>query len=371
VKSTSVASEPPSKKTTGFRVTRDADAPKLKLPQQLLDVDNVMNGTMTTERRLNAVAASVLNSGFPNGQSLWDYNITGSGQFVQVTDTGFDDASCWLRDTDSASNLTGDLNTDYQVPRSTWDAPTTDFTKRKVVQYIAFPETGTDYDYDYENGHGTHCAGTIAGKIADDRDYAASVAELESACANLYGDDGCAEYETRCDALFCPTCTYATYCNKMCGLCPGEDEKGTAPDAKLMVFDFGNDNGGLSVPNNYYYQLFRPAYDNGARISSNSWGSAVYDYDYKSAMTDEYIYDTDDMLILFAAGNNGGTDGDVSVMQQALSKNCMTVGAGESSFPATTVASFSSRGPTADGRLAPDVIAPGDHLDVSLFYLPQ
>ena len=435
----------------------EAAAPKLQDPRKV----SRRLGSGETMRPLNSVGSSVLLSGFPYEQDLWAYNITGEGQFVQVTDTGFDDASCWMRDTDSAGDLTGELNADSQVPRSTWDDPTTDFTKRKVVQYIAYPYTGGDFDFDYEAGHGTHCAGSVAGKIAHDGDYNASIAELErttGTCADTdngavdqYGDS-CAGYTAEaatgwssgygnwcgmyddsdftsngmccaCGAGYNPppehtigTCAdtdhgavdqyggscadytaeqanpqaipwgwYGIPCgqwddrdfssNDMCCACGAgyspEDEKGMAPDAKLMVFDFGDAEGSFALmPNNYYYQLFPPAYDNGARISSNSWGTSSGEYDSSCAIFDEYIYDVDDMLVLVAAGNegseygDGGNYGDTSIGQPAVSKNCMTVGAGESSSPMTTVADFSSRGPTLDGRLLPDVIAPGNPLNV-------
>lgn len=47
-------------------------------------------------------------------------------------------------------------------------------------------------------------------------------------------------------------------------------------------------------------------YRNKARISSNSWGSEdEYYYDSFCSQTDEFVWDYNDMLILFAAGNEG------------------------------------------------------------------
>jgi subtilisin family serine protease len=102
-------------------------------------------------------------------------------------------------------------------------------------------------------------------------------------------------------------------------------------------------------------------------------------------------------LILFAAGNdgvdrdrNGVVDGG-SVTPPGTAKNCLTVGAAESvrgrggyqlpygqlwpsSFPANPlrndkpsdnagdIAAFSSRGPTRDGRIKPDLLAPGTNI---------
>ena len=47
-------------------------------------------------------------------------------------------------------------------------------------------------------------------------------------------------------------------------------------------------------------------YNNDVRISSNSWGSRdEFFYDSFCSQTDEFVWDHDDMLILFAAGNEG------------------------------------------------------------------
>jgi subtilisin family serine protease len=68
-----------------------------------------------------------------------------------------------------------------------------------------------------------------------------------------------------------------------------------------------------------------------------------------------------DLLVLFAASNDGVEHGDASIGSPGNGKNCLTVGAAESiALPIDTVASFSSRGPTSDGRLKPDVVGPGD-----------
>ena len=73
------------------------------------------------------------------------------------------------------------------------------------------------------------------------------------------------------------------------------------------------------------------------------------------------------MLIVFAAGNDSYEDdddwtsnGDGSVLAPGVAKNTLTVGAAENIFDADTVAGFSSRGPTLDMRIKPDVAAPGD-----------
>ena len=175
------------------------------------------------------------------------------------------------------------------------------------------------------------------------------------------------------------------------------------------------------IPDGYYLvglpgdlqELYQQAYDAGARIHSDSWGAAVdgaYTVDSESA--DAFVWAHPDFTLLFSSGNNGvdlDGNGQVdpgSVGSPATAKNVITVGASENdrranwacdpslaytgcaaqggqntlftygstwpdSFPvnplrddpsagnAEQMAAFSSRGPTTDGRIKPDVVAPG------------
>ncbi|KAA3656817.1 MAG: hypothetical protein DWQ04_30000 [Chloroflexi bacterium] len=200
---------------------------------------------------------------------------------------------------------------------------------------------------------------------------------------------------------------------------------GTAPGASLVfqaIEDYVDMIGNcVNYADGYYLlglpddltDLYQPAYNAGARIHSNSWGSSLAgDYTADSAITDQFIWNNPDMLITFSAGNDG-TDGngdgivdDDSIGSPATAKNVLTVGASEndrdgnwdcdtslsytycaflggqndiftygavwaSDFPSAPIrtdpsagnaeqmAAFSSRGPTDDGRIKPDVVAPG------------
>jgi subtilisin family serine protease len=140
--------------------------------------------------------------------------------------------------------------------------------------------------------------------------------------------------------------------------------------------------------------LFQFAYDKGARIHSNSWGGGdAGAYDEQCRQFDEYVWKHRDFCFIVAAGNDGtDKDGDgkinlMSVTSPGTAKNCITVGASENrrpefntqtyggwwpeDYPATPIrsdpmadkpdeiAAFSSRGPTRDNRIKPDVVAPG------------
>lgn len=152
------------------------------------------------------------------------------------------------------------------------------------------------------------------------------------------------------------------------------------------------------VPVNLY-ELFEPVYrDTSARIHSNSWGAPDRGaYSLFSLQVDEFVWDHKDFLIIFAAGNDGvdaNGDGIIdrgSLYSPATAKNCIAVGASEnvredgglsdytwgylgfldgtwSAAPISDdylsdnengMAAFSSRGPCLDGRIKPDLVAPG------------
>jgi len=135
--------------------------------------------------------------------------------------------------------------------------------------------------------------------------------------------------------------------------------------------------------------LIADAYQDGARISNNSWGDVGSDGIYNS---DSQAYDTavravsnQEMVIVFSAGNDGPTAD--SITPPGTAKNVITVGAAENvrslstanggnnpagqdgcttydtdANSANAVADFSSRGPCADGRFKPDLVAPGTHI---------
>jgi hypothetical protein len=140
--------------------------------------------------------------------------------------------------------------------------------------------------------------------------------------------------------------------------------------------------------------LFQFAYDQGARVHSNSWGGGDPGaYDDQCRQFDDFVWKHKDFCFVIAAGNDGtDRDGDGQINPQSVTspgtaKNCVTVGACENlrpefddetygrwwpdDFPerpfhddpmadnADRVVAFSSRGPTADGRVKPDVVAPG------------
>ena len=98
-------------------------------------------------------------------------------------------------------------------------------------------------------------------------------------------------------------------------------------------------------------------------MSAGAWANS---YDAQAMQVDQFMWNHPDFLIFFAAGNDGSNTNTVTTPSTA--KNCVTVGAlgndGVSgSETLEDIASFSSRGPTADGRLKPTIVSPGVAID--------
>lgn len=174
---------------------------------------------------------------------------------------------------------------------------------------------------------------------------------------------------------------------------------GVAPEAELVIQSLLDASGNLGGIPPDIGDLFQQAFDAGARVHTNSWGTPLKgQYDLRAQQLDTFVWGNPDMLILFAAGNegvdadsNGVTDTE-SLGAPAAAKNCIAVGASESlrlsgglqstygtgqwapHFIADPIgsdhisdnpdgmAAWSSRGPTKDGRIKPDIVAPGTNI---------
>ncbi len=255
----------------------------------------------------------------------------GEGQLVCVADTGFD----------QGSRIPSEVHKAFVAPES-------GLVRVKALHALGRPGDSSHPDPNSSDpdGHGTHVCGSVLG-------------------------DG----------------TYAS---------TGERIQGTAPKATLVMQSVLRKNGDLGgIPANLG-NLFAPPYnDDGIRIHTNSWGAFSdpfhqIEYNGQSKAIDDFVHAHRGMVILFAAGNDGmdtvPRDGVVDRAQvgaEAAAKNCISVGASESyrpdinlryssfGFPKEPLRSdevadnpqgmvaFSSRGPTREGRIKPDVVAPG------------
>jgi uncharacterized protein YfaP (DUF2135 family) len=142
---------------------------------------------------------------------------------------------------------------------------------------------------------------------------------------------------------------------------------GVAPEAELYFQALQRDSDGNFYSPSLNYML-NSAHSAGARTHTNSWGAKTNfgkyttdseDVDDRSNYYDDIVANRQGITTLFATGNDGPGVG--SVTPPATAKNAIAVGNHHNrgiSAP-DTLASSSSRGPTDDGRIRPDVTAPG------------
>ena len=145
---------------------------------------------------------------------------------------------------------------------------------------------------------------------------------------------------------------------------------GVAPAAELYFQAMENDNtGNFQSPS--LNSLLNSAYGAGARTHTNSWGnsggfgeysSESQDVDDRANYYDRYYSGAEGLTILFAAGNDG-PDSD-TITPPATAKNAVTVGMHQNRYQGAPdfIMEGSSRGPLDDGRIKPDILAPGGYV---------
>ncbi|HWQ12020.1 MAG TPA: S8 family serine peptidase [Roseiflexaceae bacterium] len=343
-----------------------ADSAQLDAIAHVLDVAWVQNFLLPEKHDEYArviIGANAANAA-DGGASGRGYD--GSTQTAAVADTGFYGGTA----ASAPADFSGRVSSIFNWPGAT------DSCFQQIVD---------DGARDVDSGHGTHVAGSVLSNGASAGQLGRGIAPA----ARL---------------VFQATENYVVTSN----FC--------------KTFGYPNDYYLTGLPSDLR-QLFQQAYSAGARIHANSWGSAAAgDYTAYSANADDFIWTHRDMTITFSAGNegtdanaNGVIDND-SIGAPATAKNVITVGASEnqrgdnypcdttltytsrdatyqsgqncpsmggqnllgtygqrwgSDYPANPIAgdltagnqeqmaAFSSRGPTDDGRIKPDVVAPG------------
>jgi hypothetical protein len=148
-----------------------------------------------------------------------------------------------------------------------------------------------------------------------------------------------------------------------------------------------------------FTQLESEAYESGARIENDSWGfndpggsygiaSQEFDAlvrDAQPASSDFPTPGNQEMVIVFADGDSG--PGAQTVLEPGTAKNVIDVGGADNVQPfngadgcnagdneaesANELASVSSRGPCADGRHKPDLVAPCTHITGGVAQAPD
>jgi len=286
-------------------------------------------------------------------EDVWARGIRGEGQIAAAADTGLS---------------TGDLSTLHQDFGQSGSV----INPLRVLAGYALGRPGNwNDDQAIGGGHGTHVAGSLVGN---------GFRSGSTPATNTY-----------------PSTCYA----------------GAAPQAQLVFQSLMNASGGLGGIPPDLNVLFQQAYDAGARVHSNSWATnANGGYGTESQELDQFSWRNKDMVITAGAGNGGNDSASPGPIDGIINRDCIggpgtakngiTIGASENyspnfvyEFPAGDCTSsdgieqrtwgwfrpssfgtapifgdlmsdnaggmgaISARGPTNDGRIKPDLIAPG------------
>ena len=150
------------------------------------------------------------------------------------------------------------------------------------------------------------------------------------------------------------------------GMRSGGTYQGIAPEADLYFQAMEDDDSG-SLYSIGINSMLNEAYNAGARLHTNSWGSPTggeyttssEDADDRVSTWDQY-WQYQGMTVLFAAGNERN-DG---ISSPGTAKNVITIGGHVNRYNGAPddMYYYSSRGPTDDGRIKPDLVGPGDYV---------
>jgi hypothetical protein len=258
----------------------------------------------------------------------YDAGVTGRGIIVSVADTGADTGSCFLND----------LDTSHAIPFTTKSNVETSSNHRKFKSYLTLGDK-----YDYLNGHGSHVVGSV-------------VSGSSTTGSTIYSV-----------------------------------HDGALPQGQVAFTDIAV--GSAIIAGLDFAVVFQHALVNGAIITSNSWGTSATKINHiaqnnyysasKGRAMDQWLVSNPGLAALFASSNDGLV-GFGTLTQQANSKNTVVIGSVQASKAQGVYAkdsnkdlpSFysnpsafsnlhnlyggsSSMGPTKDGRIKPDFVAPG------------
>ena len=140
--------------------------------------------------------------------------------------------------------------------------------------------------------------------------------------------------------------------------------KGIAPSAGVTMYALEHDPTGVFGRQGSIYDLLLDAKQKTARIAINAWGlnGNFGEYTADSRSVDQFVHDESTLLPIFSVGDTNG-QGNTLITAPATAKNVLSVGVSTTGSLGTTpegsVDSNSRVGFTLDGRIKPDVVAPG------------
>lgn len=333
------------------KITIDVSPQKDKLTDILSKIPHIHGVKLVEDIKIKKIfnnVASVIMNAKDIGEQL---GLAGDGEIIGVADTGIDSGDPMMIHPDFRGRIEG--ITSFPIN------PIYDIT------FVRNPG-GDDGAKDVDSGHGTHVSGSVLGDGSSSVSAGHEIVRGIAYRSKLYFQaiEQWMDWTDEARRYFLT-------------------QTGKNPDEMILS----------GIPNDIS-DLFGDAYNHGCRIHTNSWGGGTAgEYDQQCNDLDKFVWTHKDFTILFAAGNDGvdkNFNGQVdpgSVSSPGTAKNCITVGACENERPFGNsdrygtwwpddfpfgdlkndpmsdsyedIAAFSSRGPTNDSRIKPDVVAPG------------
>ncbi|MEM9305510.1 MAG: S8 family serine peptidase, partial [Pseudomonadota bacterium] len=251
---------------------------------------------------------------------IWDQGLFGTGQIVTVMDGGLDRNEDFFLRLDRGDGPVEAITDATTVAPD--DPPGPVFPERKVYGYWVDPAS-SPYDSLGDcvdpptapnvNGtfHGTHVTGTVLG-----------------------------------DALTPSSPTASGY----------DPDDGMAPNAQVLFIDVGNDETRCVTEARNFTARAAQMTAVGSYLFNGSFGGRnPQAYSAYAAEADDAAYEFEDVLFVFAAGNRGEPE---SIGHPAVAKSVLAVGG---TYPGLDERPYwnTSIGPALDGRIKPDIVAPG------------
>ena len=300
---------------------------------------------LATTAAANDISIRSMQSGNPQGGTpIFDRGIHGQGQIIAILDTGLDYRNCYFAEADGSLPP---INTGSRL--GGLQTNNVDLSRRKVIAYNFL--YSCDQYRDAPGCENPFAPGAYEARVFDNTSHGtraagAAAGDKGTPLAHDFGD-------------------------------------GMAPGAKLIIQDGGFIGGdacsqrpGFGCPVQLT-PILQQAYTQGARIHSNSWGdlsSPRGGYGQPAQDVDAFIASHPDMLVIFNTGNfnsDAGAPPARSVSSPGAAKNTLQVGGTRGNFARfdDVLAAYSLIGPTIDGRLKPDVVAPAfiNSADASFF----
>ncbi len=185
-------------------------------------------------------------------------------------------------------------------------------THRKVVAFKHYPRASGVGDPDPE-GHGTHVGGTMAGS----------------------------------DSVNSGTSAY-----------DGHAREGRIVHLSPIPQPPGND---FTVPLNMITNDLRNPELRPHTIGNSWWTNTLGQYTNAAATFDMFSWKNKDIQTIKSCGNQYHYD-PYMITEPGNSKSVIAAGSVQNGTNATTLSSFSSSGPAPDGRIKPDIVAPGENI---------